>query len=85
MSEIEGAVNAEYSRMLDEYITSINKDRVMALAKAKVYAQQCNELMQVNRELNKTLVAAQQQIGHKTKELEKLKKRKNAKSKDISE
>ena len=85
MSEIEGAVNAEYSKMLDEYITSINKDRVMALAKAKVYATRCNELLKINKDLNEALVVAQQQIGHKTKELEKLKKRKNAKSKDISE
>lgn len=85
MSEIEGAVNAEYYKMLDEYITSINKDRVMALAKAKVYAQRFNELLIINKDLNEALVIAQQQIGHKTKELEKLKKRKNAKSKDISE
>lgn len=85
MSELDGAIQVEYTKMLDEYITSINKDRVMALAKAKVYANKCNELLLVNSQLNEALVKAQQQLGHKTKELEKLKKRKNAKSKDISE
>jgi len=85
MSNLESAVNAEYLRMLDEYITSINKDRVMALAKAKVYAEQYNSILKINKELNEQLVLTQQQLGHKNKELEKLKKRKNAKSKDISE
>lgn len=85
MSNLENVINAEYSRMLDEYITSINKDRVMALAKAKVYAEQYNSILKINKELNEQLVLTQHQLGHKNKELEKLKKRKNAKSKDISE
>ena len=84
MSELEGAIQVEYTKLLDEYITSINKDRVMALAKAKVYAQKCNELMRVNKELNEALIAKEQQLGHKTKELKNLERRKNAKSKDIS-
>ena len=85
--EIEGQVNAVYDGMLSELITSLYKDRVRALAQGKVIATKYNEVLAINNRLNEQLILTQEELSHKTKELEKLKKRqpKNAKSKDISE
>ena len=88
MSEnFEEEINAVYEEMITELITSVNKDRVKALAKVKVIANKYNEVLTINRDLNKELILTQKELSHKLKELEKLKKRtpKNAKSKDISE
>lgn len=84
--EIEGHVNAVYEEMLSELITSLYKDRVRALAQGKVIATKYNEVLAINNRLNEQLILTQQELSHKNKELEKLKKRrpKNAKSKDIS-
>lgn len=85
--EIEGQTNVMYDRMLGEYLASLQKDRIRALAQSKVIATKYNEALKVNHDLHKQLVLLQEELHHKTKELEKLKKRrpKNAKSKDISE
>lgn len=82
--EFDGAVNLEYDKMLSELITSLYKDRVRALAQGKVIATKYNEVLKKNTDLNIALLTSQEQLSHATKELEKLKKRKNAKSKDIS-
>jgi hypothetical protein len=85
--EIEGRVNIVYDEMLSELITSLYKDRVRALAQGKVIATKYNEVLAINNRVNQQLIMTQEQLSHKTKELDKLKKRtpKNAKSKDISE
>lgn len=85
--DIESSVNAVYNEMLSELITSLYKDRVRALAQGKVIASKYNEVLKINEHLNTQLILTQEQLSHKTKELDKLKKRtpKNAKSKDISE
>ena len=85
--DIEDSVNAVYNEMLSELITSLYKDRVRALAQGKVIATKYNEVLAINNTLNHQLLVTQEQLSHKTKELDKLKKRKpkNAKSKDISE
>jgi hypothetical protein len=85
--EIEGRVNIVYDEMLSELITSLYKDRVRALAQGKVIATKYNEVLAINNRVNQQLIMTQEELSHKTKELEKLKKRtpKNAKSKDISE
>ena len=88
MSEnFEEEINAVYEEMMTELITSVNKDRVKALAKVKVIVNKYNEVLTINRDLNKELISTQKELSHKLSELEKLKKRtpKNAKSKDISE
>jgi hypothetical protein len=86
MAELEGQVNVVYEEMLSELITNLYKDRLRALAQGKVIATKYNEVLKLNKELNEQLILAQQELSHKIKELEKLKKRqpKNAKSKDIS-
>ncbi len=86
MAELEGQVNVVYEEMLSELITNLYKDRLKALAQGKVIATKYNEVLQLNTALNEQLILAQQELSHKIKELEKLKKRqpKNAKSKDIS-
>ena len=86
MAELEGQVNVVYEEMLSELITNLYKDRLKALAQGKVIATKYNEVLQLNTKLNEQLILAQQELSHKIKELEKLKKRqpKNAKSKDIS-
>lgn len=86
MAELEGQVNVVYDEMLSELITTLYKDRLKALAQGKVIATKYNEVLQLNTALNEQLILAQQELSHKIKELEKLKKRqpKNAKSKDIS-
>lgn len=86
MAELEGQVNVVYEEMLSELITTLYKDRLKALAQGKVIATKYNEVLQLNTALNEQLILAQQELSHKLKELEKLKKRqpKNAKSKDIS-
>ena len=86
MAELEGQVNVVYEEMLSELITTLYKDRLKALAQGKVIATKYNEVLQLNTALNEQLILAQQELSHKIKELEKLKKRqpKNAKSKDIS-
>lgn len=85
--DIEDSVNAVYNEMLSELITSLYKDRVRSLAQGKVIATKYNEILKINEHLNTQLILTQEQLSHKTKELDKLKKRqpKNAKSKDISE
>ena len=85
--EIEGRVNIVYDEMLSELITSLYKDRVRALAQGKVIATKYNEVLAINNRVNQQLIMTQEELSHKTKELDKLKKRtpKNAKSKDISE
>lgn len=84
--DLEGAVNAEYDRMLGELITNLYKERIRALAQGKVIAHKYNEVLKLNNELNIQLIKTQEQLSHSGKELEKLKrKNKNAKSKDISE
>ena len=83
----EGEINAVYDEMINEFITSLYTDRIKALAQGKVIATKYNEVLKVNRDINEQLILTQQELSHKIKELEKLKKRtsKNAKSKDISE
>jgi len=85
--EIEGLTNVIYDEMLGEYLASLQKDRIRALAQGKVIATKYNEVLKINEHLNNQLILTQEQLSHKTKELDKLKKRtpKNAKSKDISE
>ena len=84
--DLEGAVNAEYDRMLGELITNLYKERIRALAQGKVIAHKYNEVLKLNNELNIQLIKTQEQLSHSGKELEKLKRKtKNAKSKDISE
>lgn len=84
--EFDGAVGAEYDKMLSELITSLYKDRVRALAQGKVIATKYNEVLKINTKLNEALLQTQTELSHATKELERLKRKKtNAKSKDISE
>ena len=85
--EIQGLTNVMYDQMLGEYLASLQKDRIRALAQGKVIANKYNEALKANHDVNKKLTLLQEELSHKTKELEKLKKRtpKNAKSKDISE
>ena len=46
MSEnFEEEINAVYEEMITELITSVNKDRVKALAKVKVIANKYNEVL----------------------------------------
>lgn len=83
--DLEGAVNAEYDRMLGELITNLYKERIRALAQGKVIAHKYNEVLKLNNELNLELIKTQEKLSHTTKEFERLKrKNSNAKSKGIS-
>lgn len=85
--DLEGAVNVEYEKMIGEFITGLYKDRIRALAQSKVIAKKYNEALAFNKELNAALLKLQEELSHKTKELEKLKKRSktDVESEDISE
>ena len=72
--DIESSVNAVYNEMLSELITSLYKDRVRALAQGKVIATKYNEVLAINNRVNQQLIMTQEELSHKTKELEKLKK-----------
>jgi hypothetical protein len=84
---LEGEINVEYEEMLSSLITSLTKERLGALAQGKVIANKYNELLKANQELNEALINAQEELSHKNKEINKLKKsvKNNAKSEDISE
>ena len=65
--EIEGLTNVIYDEMLGEYLASLQKDRIRALAQGKVIATKYNEVLKINEHLNNQLILTQEQLSHKTK------------------
>jgi D-mannonate dehydratase len=83
--EINPAVDIEYNKMLHELITNLYKERIRALAQCKVVAEKYNEVLKLNTQINIELLKIQETLSHTQKELERLKRKTNAKSKGTSE